>query len=537
MAELPTTTPLEDAFESSQPDLQFTLEQQSSRVSNIALKVGKVALISGVTLFGAAAATQMMPYETSIAGIHTEVRVTTHPGINLDTSLGNLGYPHITKLPLGLSVRPKFDLGSIESAASDTPTFSAQAQKDVKTKLPYAIAYSGLIALGGAAAGGLVSFYAAKGIAADLEKRRLRKAAGMPDAPRNIKRPLAIWAGAPLGALITIGALGGMTYNHKWQDDLTPTGTIKDMMKTPQELSKLSHIDASGGTSKVQSLVVLQKITANANKDNTNPSKPKTAFNIALISDMHLRDNYPSLQPVLDYNNVNLIINTGDETETGTPGDLHLYPEYIPSIENITTKIPMLWTEGNHDSKTVAAQMAAIPGVTVLDHSEVNAFGLEIGGLADALSYTDGLMPDPQIAIDAAKVAANTINPSSKFDIILSHEPPAAETLADALGSNRDRLTISGHTHKQALDTSNKTFHITEGSTGRGGLFEIERNEPEEFSILSVGPDCQFTEITRYQIGDTVSDSHVQVIPLPKQAIDPNRTCNVDKGISSPTNW
>ena len=88
----------------------------------------------------------------------------------------------------------------------------------------------------------------------------------------------------------------------------------------------------------------------------------------------------------------------------------------------------------------------------------------------------------------------------------------AAEELRSQL-PDRIRQTNSGHTHKQnpATDLQSESgIDLVEGSTGAGGLDNIvrgARRPPIELSIESVGADCQFSRIIRFQIDSTASSA------------------------------
>src|SRR5207245_1592440 len=133
-----------------------------------------------------------------------------------------------------------------------------------------------------------------------------------------------------------------------------------------------------------------------------------------------------------------------------------------------------------------------------------------------------------------------------------THEPVAARELRDQR-PGRIRQTASGHLHKQNsagdLQDGDGTIDLVEGSTGAGGLDNIYRGgdrPPIEFSIESVGTDCQFTRIVRFQInsaqptsaqepatpqayGDDVTASTIYFRP---QDLGTGRVCGPSLGIS-----
>jgi hypothetical protein len=247
--------------------------------------------------------------------------------------------------------------------------------------------------------------------------------------------------------------------------------------------------------------------------------------------------------------------------------------------------------------------MRTVPGVTVLgtktatgDGYEVTAgvvraYGLRIAGLsdprvygasgaygADAPSVVDPLERDAvQAAVgqpgadggttssapadgDATDGATTAPAPDpDPVDVFALHEPVAAEALREEL-PGLIRQTVSGHVHAQNdsadVQADDRTIDLVEGSTGAGGLDNIVRGTdrpPIEFSIESVGEDCQFTRVIRFSIqsaaptlvappdastpqayGDDVTASTVYFRP---QQLDGDRTCGTQLGIGAEQPW
>jgi hypothetical protein len=119
----------------------------------------------------------------------------------------------------------------------------------------------------------------------------------------------------------------------------------------------------------------------------------------------------------------------------------------------------------------------------------------------------------------------------------------------------RVRETASGHVHQQNDPgdlQQGSTIGLIEGSTGAGGLDNITRGAdrpPIEFSIESVGANCEFTDILRFQIqsapastdartpqayGDDVSVSRVSFRP---QDVAADRTCGPELGVGTARAW
>jgi hypothetical protein len=230
------------------------------------------------------------------------------------------------------------------------------------------------------------------------------------------------------------------------------------------------------------------------------------------ISDMHLAADYGLVAQYAANYDVDLIINTGDESEFGTAGELT--PAYLSALRAVTAKTPMLWLAGNHDSPAVLNVMSGIPGVTVVGAKAAVADGYRVtAGVVQAYGLTIAALPDPRVyggpgaygaddpkvtdplerrAVDRAvggpddggvdgladgsgATATSTGTPSAgssgvassspapaddattpsgspstapPVDIFATHEPVAAAELRTVL-PGRIRQTVAGHVHHQ----------------------------------------------------------------------------------------
>ena len=163
---------------------------------------------------------------------------------------------------------------------------------------------------------------------------------------------------------------------------------------------------------------------------------------------------------------------------------------------------------------------------------------------SDKDSVTD---PLERAAVDTA---VKPIPKTMRFDIFGTHEPVAAHELTKDL-PDRIRQTNSGHTHAQNASSqvqAGSTIDLVEGSTGAGGLDALGSNPPPvEFSIESVAADCQFTKVTRFQLGNSTTTATgvtpsassygqnvtASTILFKAQNVDPLRSCNASTGVSA----
>ncbi|MCZ2818625.1 metallophosphoesterase [Modestobacter sp. VKM Ac-2984] len=187
------------------------------------------------------------------------------------------------------------------------------------------------------------------------------------------------------------------------------------------------------------------------------------------------------------------------------------------------------------------------------------ADGAPAGGAADA-GEGGALVGDGAAVPDGVVAAAGeSAEDLETIDVFTVHEPVAAEELHEVL-PGRIRQTISGHVHQQndssEIQDEDGAIDLVEGTTGAGGLDNIVRGSgrpPIEFSIVSVGTDCQFTRVIRFSIestqpvlvappeadspqdfGNDVTSSTVYFRP---QDIEPDRSCGTELGISDERPW
>jgi hypothetical protein len=214
----------------------------------------------------------------------------------------------------------------------------------------------------------------------------------------------------------------------------------------------------------------------------------------------------------------------------------------------------------------------------------VQAFGLRIAGLSDPRVYgasgaygaDDTSVTDPleQAAVAAAVSTEDGDGTTSTapadgtgtalaepdpVDVFVAHEPVAAEAVREEL-PGVVRQTVSGHVHAQndsdEVQDGDGAIDLVEGSTGAGGLDNIVRGTkrpPIQFSIESVGADCQFTRVIRFSInaaedtgtadatgttpqafGDDVTASTVYFRPQP---IADDRSCSTQAGLGDEQSW
>jgi hypothetical protein len=538
-------------------------------------------------LLCAAALLQAFPYHATVQGVPFEVQgsLFTRPGLSADTTLGSWEFPQVSGVPFGVHVSPE-DVDVLELtrlANGDLPGFVQRLQADFTAQLPRIAGWLlGELLLG-------LAIGLAVAAALGMSVRYLR---GRPRQPHELRRR-ALGAGLAVLVTVAVAAYGVLSYNPDWVRDSRLTGTLAAAQLFPDQLSQY-YSQQSKALDVLGSVVGIQAaLQAQIDDDQT----PDTALQIMVISDMHLAANYPLVAQYATNYGVDLVVNTGDESEFGTREELT--PAYLDGIRALTATTPMLWVAGNHDSPATVDIMRTVPGVTVLGTKTaaddgyavtagvVQAYGLRIAGLSDPRVYgasgaygaDDKSVTDPlerqavAAALGGADPAADgttssapadgsaTADPTDvePIDVFAVHEPVAAEAVRDEL-PDVVRQTVSGHVHAQNdsddVQDGDGAIDLVEGSTGAGGLDNIVRGTkrpPIEFSIQSVGADCQFTRVIRFSIaasadtgttdatgatpqayGDDVTAATVYFRP---QDIAPDRSCSSELGISAEQPW
>jgi len=184
------------------------------------------------------------------------------------------------------------------------------------------------------------------------------------------------------------------------------------------------------------------------------------------VSDIH---NNPAaltyIQRIAGVFKVDLIIDTGDITDYGTPLE-GLLLERLAGL-----KVPYLYIPGNHDSPETANKMKSIPGVTVLNGSTVTVKNLRIAGFPDSSSSTSDIEPPPLNMIPqlAGEIKKALLAQPERPDILALHNHRIAQLLI-----GKAPVILYGHDHRLAVEEINGSIMIDAGSSGAAGLRRLQ---------------------------------------------------------------
>ncbi len=293
---------------------------------------------------------------------------------------------------------------------------------------------------------------------------------------------------AAVAALLGTSGLAAATYNRDAIDEPTYTGllasapaavgSVRDIVgnvdRYSQALGKLvgnvtQLYDAASGLRSYQPA------------DNT--------IRVLSVSDLHLSPTaFDVIRSTSKQFRVDLIVDTGDSTDYGSSTE-NAYVNEIGSLG-----LPYVWVRGNHDSTTTQAAVKALPNTTVLDGPEVRTVkGLRFVGIGDPRftpDKTTGGDDAPRSLQEAAgkKLCAPLIDGEEKVDIVMVHEPAAAEQCFGAAP-----LVLAGHTHKRSSERKDGTLLLVQGSTGGAGARSLEGDNPTplEMSVLYLDPSSK----------------------------------------------
>lgn len=505
---------------------------------------------------GAAAMLHLFPYQATAGGAHFRVQgsLIRRSGLSADTTFGSWQFPNVDGLPIGVHISPQnVDVVKMAAAATQNgQAYADQLRSDFERQVPAILLW-----LGGETLIGILIGLAAAAMV-NLSVRYVRRQGPREREWQHRGRQL----GAALAVVVVLVGYGVLTYNPRWPRESRATGTLAALQLFPGQLAQYyqnrsKFFDVIGAIAGIQSQLQQQIDQRDSVPD---------SFKIMFISDMHLAGTYPLIAQYASNFDVKLIVNTGDESEFGTAAEMT--PSYVAQLRALTSKVPMIWLAGNHDSPATARIMGSIPGVIVLggktargdggfsvSAQQLTAFGLTVAAVPDPRVYGAGgaygadvdSVTDPleQQAVDAA---VSGVPQSAHFDIFATHEPIAAKQLERDLPGQIRQLN-SGHTHIQNKEgdvQSDDLINLVEGSTGAGGLDHIRKGLPAPpiaFSIESVATSCQFTKIVRFQLvgpppttGTVAPPSGQQVTAsttyLKPQQVAPERTCALTQGIT-----
>lgn len=326
---------------------------------------------------------------------------------------------------------------------------------------------------------------------------------------RRRPSPMAL-AGVATAWLIACGATGlaiWQTYQPERQHEFTSTGVLGTVQRNQSLLS-----DVEARTAQVSPYLRNLIALSSALQDKYSPTAlaQPTALRVLLVSDLHAGNQYALMRTIVEEEDIDLVVDTGDLLNFGTvaEGDAS---EMFAGIASVP--VPYVFVRGNHDAtsatdRAVLDRMARIPNVVLLQPDDetytlVEAGGIRIGGFNDPRWFGDDgkRSKDKQQPAKRAFVAA--FEDEQPLDLLVAHEPWAVQDVP------RADVAVNGHMHTPDLEGN----RIQAGTfTGGGPLTHFVGSEdgeeligqPSAFDVLSFGEDCRLTSITRYRYRNVI---------------------------------
>lgn len=209
---------------------------------------------------------------------------------------------------------------------------------------------------------------------------------------------------------------------------------------------------------------------------------PHDAVRLLHVSDIHLSPfAYPLVKALVDDYAIDVVIDTGDLVDWGTPAE-QLLARQIGELG-----APYLFVKGNHDSSGIADAVAEQPNATVFDlhTAPVEIAGLRFAGMADPRFTPDKTTGDDFADFRVSEAAARFASAvtGQGVDVLLAHDPAAGRALAGVAP-----LLLAGHTHKRSVRRFGDTVALVQGTTGGSGLRGVQQEPttPVSLSVLYI---------------------------------------------------
>lgn len=171
---------------------------------------------------------------------------------------------------------------------------------------------------------------------------------------------------------------------------------------------------------------------------------------------------------------VDLVIDTGDITDFGTP----LEVELLSRLDD--WPVPYVIVLGNHDSPAIANHLAAIPAVTLLKGEVVEIAGLKIMGISDPAAQRETMLPaEPEELAAAVDQGEQLLARSGKPDILAVHEQRLALPFAGKVP-----VILHGHSHSPQIREIEGSVVIDAGTSGAAGIRGLQSTEEIPYTLV-----------------------------------------------------
>ncbi|MGL5927503.1 MAG: DUF998 domain-containing protein [Dermatophilaceae bacterium] len=352
------------------------------------------------------------------------------------------------------------------------------------------------------------------------------------------------------GVVAVVVSTGATTAATLWtyQPSRQPTFTTTGVLGTIQQNENLfGDVEqrAAEATPYVRNLIALS--TALQERYAAEPLTRDVALRVLLVSDVHAGNQYALMRSVVEAEDVDLVVDTGDLLTFGTvqEGEVSGVFDGIASLG-----VPYLFVRGNHDATgptdtAVLSRLDQISNVVLLqpasgDYTEVEVGGLRITGFNDPRWFGDSGTGSREAQVPARDTFAASFEGRPAPDLLLTHEPWALDGLEGG-------VLVNGHMHIPDLEGN----RVQVGTFTGGGPFSYYLNgeggeelvgQPSAFDVLAFGTDCRLASLTRFQFRDVVEGrpayddvSLVNGRRVDDRDAEPGRVCTAGAELSTVT--
>ena len=269
-----------------------------------------------------------------------------------------------------------------------------------------------------------------------------------------------------LGAVFTGVVLGGVMiqYNQQAFDRPRYEGMLEAAPWLLDLVDKgLAQLDTLGRK--------LEVMAGNLNRlftqvDQLDPlARADGTLKVVHVSDIHNNPAaYDFLRRVVKGFGADLIIDTGDITDYGTPLEARM-AEALAGVG-----VPYFFVPGNHDAPEAIARLKQIRGIRVLDNGVVTYKGLNILAWRDPTAKTGKLTATAQELRQAAEeLTAEFARLEKAPDLVAVHNVTVARGLLGKVP-----LVLHGHDHRARIYERSGTRVVDAGTTGAAGVRALE---------------------------------------------------------------
>lgn len=193
------------------------------------------------------------------------------------------------------------------------------------------------------------------------------------------------------------------------------------------------------------------------------------------VSDIH---NNPAgvrfINQVINTFAVDLVIDTGDMTDFGTP----LEAELIAQVAEF--EVPYIFIPGNHDSPESVARLGEIGQVVILEEGVVRRGGVAVAGIADPSSRSGEMrVASQEVLQEYGRRLEGIVQGEGPVDIAASHHARVTRGLVGKVP-----VILHGHTHTFNIREEGGTVIIDAGTSGAAGIRGLQARQEVPYSVV-----------------------------------------------------